>query len=62
MPVLIVSGENTIPLHKFVNGELARLLPNAPRVSIPGAGHGSARENPEAFNNAVERFLDSLQR
>jgi pimeloyl-ACP methyl ester carboxylesterase len=57
MPVLIVTGESTISLHKFVNDELARLLPTAARVTIPRAGHGSARENPLAFNEAVSAFL-----
>ena len=57
VPVLIVTGEHTISLHKFVNDELARLLPGAGRVTIPGAGHGSARENPRAFNEAVLQFL-----
>lgn len=57
MPVLIVAGENTIPLHRFVVEELARLLPNAERVTIPRAGHGSPRENPQAFNDAVATFL-----
>ncbi|MBK6312871.1 MAG: alpha/beta hydrolase [Blastocatellia bacterium] len=58
MPILIVTGENTIGLHKWVNGELARLLPRAERVTISKAGHGSARENPHAFNEAVVRFLE----
>ena len=62
MPVLIVTGENTVRLHKFVNEELARLLPKAKRVTIPEAGHGSARENPRAFNEAVARFLDARSR
>jgi pimeloyl-ACP methyl ester carboxylesterase len=57
MPVLIVTGEHTVRLHKFVNDELARLLPKAERATIAGAGHGSARENPRAFNEAVLRFL-----
>jgi non-heme chloroperoxidase len=57
VPVLIVTGEKTIRLHKFVNDELARLLPRARRVTISGAGHGSARENPQAFNEAVLKFL-----
>ncbi len=62
MPVLIVTGENTIRLHKFVNEELARLLPKAERVTIPQAGHGSARENPQAFNEAVTKFLENHSR
>ena len=62
MPVLIITGENTIRLHKFVNAELARLLPKAERVTIPHAGHGSPRENPQAFNEAVARFLAGRNR
>ena len=42
-----------------MNEELARLLPKAERVIIPKAGHGSARENPQAFNEAVLKFLAS---
>lgn len=57
LPVLIVGGEKTIPLHRFVNEALGRLLPAAERAVIPGAGHGSARENPAAFNEAVLGFL-----
>jgi pimeloyl-ACP methyl ester carboxylesterase len=57
MPVLIVTGENTVRIHRFVNDVLARLLPTATRVTIPRAGHGSARENPSAFNEAVVKFL-----
>src|SRR5205807_1518189 len=57
MPILIVTGENTIRIHKLVNEELARLLPKAERATIPKAGHGSARENPQAFNEAVLKFL-----
>jgi pimeloyl-ACP methyl ester carboxylesterase len=59
IPVLIITGENTIKLHKLVNNELARLLPNAQQAIIPNAGHGSPRENPQAFNEAVLRFFAS---
>ena len=57
MPVLIMTGEMTINIHKLVNAELARLLPKAERATIPKAGHGSARDNPQAFNQAVLKFL-----
>jgi non-heme chloroperoxidase len=57
IPTLIVTGENTIKIHKLVNEELARVLPKAERATIPKAGHGSARENPQAFNEAVLKFL-----
>jgi non-heme chloroperoxidase len=57
IPVLIITGENTIRIHKLVNEELARLLPKARQATIQKAGHGSARENPQAFNEAVLTFL-----
>jgi pimeloyl-ACP methyl ester carboxylesterase len=61
IPILIITGENTIKIHKLVNEELARLLPKAERATIPKAGHGSARENPQAFNEAVLKFLARLR-
>lgn len=57
IPALIITGENTIKIHKLVNQELARLLPKAEQAIIPNAGHGSPRENPQAFNEAVLKFL-----
>jgi pimeloyl-ACP methyl ester carboxylesterase len=57
VPVLIITGENTIRIHKLVNEELARLLPKAEQATIPKAGHGSPRENPQAFNEAVLKFF-----
>lgn len=60
LPILIIAGENTIKIHKLVNEKLARLLPKAERATIPKAGHGSARENPQAFNETVLKFLARL--
>jgi non-heme chloroperoxidase len=57
MPVLIVTGENTVPIHKLVNQQLKLLIPNAQSVTIPKAGHASNRENAKAFNTAVTDFL-----
>src|SRR5207237_6340240 len=50
IPILIVTGENTIRIHKLVNEELARLLPNPERPIIPPAGHGSPPETRRPFN------------
>jgi len=58
MPILIVTGENTVALHRFVNDELARVLPRAERATIRQAGHGAARENPGSFNEAAVEFLE----
>lgn len=61
-PVMIVEGEKTLPIHRFVNAELLHLLPEAEHLVIPNAGHGSAREKPQAFNEAVLRFLKRPRR
>lgn len=62
MPIMIVGGENTLKINKFINEELMRLLPKAERAVIPRAGHGSARDNPQAFNEAVLEFLKNNSR
>jgi len=57
VPVLVVRGEHTNELDVFVSDELLRVLPRAKLVVIPGAGHGSPRQNPAAFIAAVSDFL-----
>ena len=57
MPILIVTGANTIAIHRIIDDELQRILPRAQSVTIPDAGHGSPRENPTAFNSALMAFL-----
>jgi pimeloyl-ACP methyl ester carboxylesterase len=62
IPVLIITGANTIAIHRLVDDELIQLLPRARAVTIPDAGHGSPRENPTAFNVALMTFLLDLKR
>lgn len=57
IPTLIITGENTVKIHKLVNQELVRLLLIAKEVTVPKAGHGTPRENPRFFNEAVLKFL-----
>ncbi|MBB1286794.1 alpha/beta hydrolase [Flavisolibacter sp. BT320] len=58
LPVLVVRGANTKELDVLVSEEVLRTLPNAEKAVIPNAGHGSPRQNPEAFNAAVLGFLE----
>jgi pimeloyl-ACP methyl ester carboxylesterase len=62
VPTLIVTGAKTIRIHRLVDEELARLIPNARSVIIPDSGHGSPRENAPAFNAAMIGFLDEPAR
>lgn len=57
VPTLVITGANTIRIHKLVNAELARLIPDAKAVTIPNAGHSSPRENIPAFNATLVEFL-----
>lgn len=57
MPVLLLEGENTAPQFQLVNGELARCLPNAQRIAIPGANHNLFHEQAQSVANAVLEFI-----
>jgi pimeloyl-ACP methyl ester carboxylesterase len=61
VPALVVRGEHTHDLDIFVSDELVRVL-KAKLVVIPGAGHGSPRQNPRAFLAAVLDFLGAGSR
>ena len=56
MPVLIITGEKTIEIHRRIDEELSRYIPRARSATIPAAGHGSPRENPRVFTEVVENL------
>jgi pimeloyl-ACP methyl ester carboxylesterase len=60
VPVLLVTGEHSMPLFQCLIDRLAELLPSTQRVQIPGASHAMHDDNPSAFNAAVLRFLDGM--
>ena len=56
VPMLVVRGEHTDAMHRLIAEHLASLKGGTVTV-IPRAGHGSPRQNPVAFTEAVLRFL-----
>lgn len=58
-PTLVVVGEEDVDPCKQIAVELARLVPGARRVVIPGAGHLPCWDEPEAFNRILLDFLDA---
>lgn len=56
-PALMLSGERTLTIHKFIDGELQPLLLNGERVTISNASHDMWSEQPEACRRAVLAFL-----
>jgi pimeloyl-ACP methyl ester carboxylesterase len=59
MPVLVITGEKTLEIYRRIDEELSRLIPRARSATIPNAGHGSPRENPDVFSEVVENFLQT---
>jgi len=58
MPVLLIVGEHDeacVPVHAF----MGRTIPSAAHHVLPGAGHLTNLEAPDAFNRLIAEFLDA---
>lgn len=60
LPTLLMSGANTQPIHQAIFRSLTGLLPSAQIVHVEDAGHGVHRDNPDAFNELLMRFIEHL--
>lgn len=61
MPVLLLQAERTTELHQMVNGELAKLLPQADRETIAGATHDMWADAPERCAELALGFIERLE-
>ena len=61
VPTLVLVGEEDAVTPPAAAEQLARGIPGAELVSIPRAGHLPNLENAEAFNSAVNSFLQKLK-
>ncbi len=59
VPTLVLVGELDKPFLKAAD-YMARHIPGAKKVVLPGAGHAANIDQPGGFNQAVEGFLASL--
>ena len=57
VPILLMSGQNTMQINKLINAELQRLLPKAETVVIRGATHEMWAEQPDVCRARVASFL-----
>lgn len=57
-PVLLVRGETSDIVSKGDAQEMCEKIPNAEWIEIPDSSHLPVQENPEAFTEAVCRFLN----
>ncbi|WP_426328677.1 alpha/beta fold hydrolase [Pedobacter sp. R-06] len=56
-PVLVVQGENDIPVPVVNAVNLSRSIPNSKLIIYPDAGHASFAQNPDLFVPTVLEFL-----
>lgn len=59
-PTLVVIGERDVPDFQRIAKTITTRAPNARLVTLPGVGHMSNMEAPQAFNEVVLNFLDSV--
>jgi pimeloyl-ACP methyl ester carboxylesterase len=57
MPTLLLTGDQTLPIHRLLNDEIERVLPQAQRIRLPEASHDMWNEQPDACGAAVLQFL-----
>ena len=59
-PTLIISGGSDTSLPPAFSREMHRLIRGSRYVEVPGAGHSSPLEAPEAVTSALREFLAAL--
>ena len=57
VPVLMISGGKTAPVHRLIDPELAKIIPGSQRVVIAEGSHDMCSEQPEACATAIASFL-----
>jgi pimeloyl-ACP methyl ester carboxylesterase len=57
-PTLLITGEKSPGFFKMITEELEKCLLRQEKVVIPGASHEMEMDNPQAFNEAVLRFIE----
>ncbi len=60
IPTLVIVGDQDVATTPAKAERIRARIPGARLVVIPGAGHSSVIEEPEAVNREVAGFLDSL--
>src|ERR1700686_1326415 len=62
MPMLLVTGTNSPKFFRAILDQLHVCVPSSTQAEIPAASHGVQFENPEAFNDALLKFLVHVEK
>lgn len=57
MPVLLMTGAETAPVHAAIFDAVSQAMPAARVQVVTGSGHSVSQHQPDAFNALVMRFL-----
>src|SRR5438093_672136 len=60
IPLLLFTGERTLPIHRAVNDEFEKLIPPGRRVTFKGCGHNMWTERRAACEDLTLQFLAHL--
>jgi pimeloyl-ACP methyl ester carboxylesterase len=60
VPTLLLTGEDTMPIHRATTAALKALLPHASLKVVRGCGHGVHRDQPSVFNRTVLEFFKQV--
>jgi 3-oxoadipate enol-lactonase len=60
-PTLLIMGERDIEEFQAIANHISCSIPHLTKLVLPGVGHMANMEAPEAFNEAVLRFLGSVK-
>jgi pimeloyl-ACP methyl ester carboxylesterase len=60
IPTLLIFGEEDVLAPSHVIQTLQTGLPHSTLAQLPNAGHFSALEQPEMFNDVLEKFLQKV--
>jgi pimeloyl-ACP methyl ester carboxylesterase len=60
-PTMLVIGERDIDEFQAIANYISCSIPHLTKLVLPGVGHMANMEAPEAFNEAVLRFLGNLE-
>jgi pimeloyl-ACP methyl ester carboxylesterase len=62
VPTLLVNGRHSHRVFHRLTDRLEELLPRAERIEIAGSSHIVHEDDPQAFNRAVQSFLEKHRR
>lgn len=62
VPTMVIVGEHDAISTVDEMRSIAKAIPDAEFVIIPGAGHMTPLEDPDGFNEAIEQFLTRVER